>query len=115
MRSRRGAPSASNLDPIKTTHEAYTTYDYDSFTVATATTNYDCKAQESLFINVPVGLGVIIWSDQDVTVRFNDTAMPAISHEAVYSPHEWFDKLEITNIYITNNSGNTANIRIFLV
>lgn len=115
MKTRRGAPSANNLDPIKIAHEAYDTYDYDSFSVATATTNYDCKANETLFVNVPVALGAIIWSDQDITIRFNSTSMPAISHEAVYSPHEWFDKLEITNIYITNNSGATANIRIFLV
>ena len=115
MKSRRGAQSANNLDAIKVAQSTYDTYDYDSFTVADSTTNYDCKANESLFINVPVAEGVIIWSDQDITVRFNDTDMPAISHEAVYSPHEWFNKLEVTNIYITNASGATANIRIFIV
>jgi len=116
MRARRSAVSVNSLDPVKTAHEVYDTYDYASFTVATATTNYDCEAQQStLWLNVPIATGVIVWSDQDITVRFNNTTMPAISHEAVYSPHEWFDKLQVTNIYITNTSGNTANIRIFLV
>lgn len=114
-RSNRGSISASNLNPVKVSQDVYDTYDYDSFTVATATTDYDAKANETLFRNVPIGRGVIIWSDQDISIKFNSTSMPAISHEAVFSPHQWFDKLEIMNIYITNTSGNTANIRIFLV
>ena len=116
MRGRKGSQSANNLDSIKVAQETFDTYDYASFAVATATTDYDVDAQQSaLFKNVPVGYGVIIWSDVDISIKFNDTDMPAISHEAVYSPHEWFNKIEITNIYITNTSGSTANIRIFLV
>lgn len=116
MRGRRVAVAVDNLDPVKTAHEIYDTYDYASFTVANGTTNYDCDTQQSaLWKNVHIATGAIIWSDQDVTIRFNNTDMPAISHETVYSPHEWFDKLQITNIFITNTSGATANVRIFLV
>jgi hypothetical protein len=116
MKARRGAVSQSNLDPVKVANEVYDTYDYASFTVADSTTDYDCETQQSaLWKNVPIAVGVIIWSDQDITVKFNDTDMPGISHEAAYSPHEWFDKLQVTNIFITNASGSTANVRIFLV
>lgn len=116
MPNRRGAISNDHLDPVKISHEIFDTYDYVSFTVADGITNYDLKTQQSTaFKNVPKATGIIIWHDQDITIRFNSTAMPAITHEMVNSPHEWFDKLLITNVYITNASGSTANIKVFLV
>ena len=116
MRARRVAVHADHLDPIKTAHELYDTYDYASFTVADGVTNYDCDAQQSaLFKNAPQAFGIIIWADQDLTIRFNDTDMPGIVHEAIYAPHEWFDKLKISNVYITNASGSTANVKVFLI
>jgi len=116
MRARRVAVQANHLDPVKVAQEVYYTYDYAAFAVSTATTDYDCESNQSaLWNNLAIAMGVIIWSDQDVTIKFNDTTMPGISHEAVYAPHEWFNKLQVTNIYITNASGSTANIRIFLV
>lgn len=116
MLARRGAAHANSLDPVKTSHELYDTYDYASFTIATATTDYDVKANQSLlFKNVPKSSGIIIWADRDISIKFNDTSMPSISHEVVYSPHEWFDKILCTNLFITNVSGSIANIRIFIV
>ena len=107
---------ATPLDPINVVQQVGDTYDYDSFTVADGSTNTDiASTRTNMFKNVHRAWGCIIWSDQDITVRFNATGNPGITHEAVYSPHEWFDKLEITNIYITNSSGSTANIKIFLV
>ena len=116
MRSNRGARFADHLNPLKIANELYDTYDFASFTVATATTDYDVKANQSaLFKNAPRASGMIIWHDQTVTIKFNSTDMPGITHDVAYEPHNWFDKIEITNIYITNASGSTATIRIFLI
>jgi|SRR3990167_3948400 len=116
MKARRGATAGNGMDPLKVESEVYDTYDYATFTVANSTTNYDVKTNNStLFKNAPNARGVMIWSDKDITVRFNNTDLPAISHEAVYSPHQWFDKLQVTNIFVTNTSGDDAALRIFLV
>lgn len=116
-RGARGSRFSDNLNPLKTVNELYDEYDFvASFAVADSTTDYDVKTQQSTaFKNVPFAHGVIIWCDQDISIKFNDTDNPAIVHEAVYAPHEWFDKLKISNIYISNSSGNTANVKIFLV
>ena len=116
MRSNRGARFADQLNPVKDANEIYDTYDFASFIVADSTTDYDVKANQSaLFKNAPRASGVMIWHDQDISIKFNVDTMPAITHEAVNSPHEWFNKLEVTNIFITNASGSTVNIKIFLV
>lgn len=116
MRSRRGARFADHLDPIKTASELYDTYDYAEFTVADSTTDYDVKTnQATLFKNAPRASGMILWIDQDVSIKFNSVSMPAIDQDAVYAPFNWFDKLEITNIFITNASGATVNVKVFLV
>ena len=87
-----------------------------SFAVATATTDYDLDAQQSsAFSNVPKAWLVIIWTDQDISIKLNSTDNPSITIPAGESPFEFRDILAITNIYITNNSGNTANIKVMSV
>jgi len=116
MRSNRGARFADHLNPVKVASEIYDSYDFASFTVADSTTDYDVKAnQTALFKNASRASGMIIWIDQTVTIKFNSTSMPGITHDVAYEPYNWFDKIEITNIYITNASGSTVNVRIFLI
>jgi len=116
MKSLRGARFADHLSPVKVADDLYDTYDYAGFNVTTGTTDYDVKAnQTALFKNAARASGMILWSNYDVTIKFNATTMPGIPHSTDYEPHEWFNKLEITNIYITNASGSTAAIKIFLI
>ena len=111
----KGARFSDSLHPLKVADQLYDTYDWDEFTVANGTTNYDVSAQQSaMFSNVPRAWLAIIDSDQDVTIRFNSTDNPAINHEVIKAPWEWRNILEITNMYITNNSGSTVNIKVFL-
>ncbi len=93
------------------------TYDFvSSFAVATATTDYDLDAQQATaFNNVAKARTVVIWTDQDITVKLNATTNPAITIPAGESPFEFKNLIEITNIYITNVSGNTANIKVMLI
>lgn len=92
-----------------------TTYDAVSTTVAAAQTNRDMKANETaLFRNVDRARFLRLTTDQTITIRFNSTTMPGISMTSTESPRTWKrtdESLEITNIYITNASGSTANIK----
>jgi len=90
-------------------------YDWASFTVNTATTNYDVKANiAALFNNIPRAKGCVIQTDQAISIRFNNTAYPAIALATARQPGEWINKISINNIYITNASGSTATIAIML-
>lgn len=106
-----------NAFPLKTVDAVYDTYDFvNSFAVANATTDYDLKAQQSTaFKNVPKARLAIIWTDQDITIKFNATTNPAIAVPASESPFEFRNIIAVTNIYITNASGATANIKVMLV
>ena len=104
-------------EPVVVANRIDTVYDFvASFAVATATTDYDLDAQQSAaFSNVPKAWLVIIWTDQDISIKLNSTSNPSISIPAGESPFEFRDIIAITNIYISNSSGNTANIKVMLV
>lgn len=92
------------------------TYDYKSFTLNNGQTNYDVDSNQSaLFSNVKVAKNVVIFTDQEISVKFNNTAMPAISLPISRSPFQSPARfLEINNIYLTNASGSNATIEILL-
>lgn len=104
-------------EPLIVSDRIDTQYDFvASFTVANVTTDYDLDAQQSAaFSNVPKAWLAIIWTDQDISVKLNSTANPAISIGLGESPFELRNIIAVTNIYITNNSGSTANIKAMLV
>lgn len=108
---------AVGQEPIIVADRIDTKYDFvPSFAVATATTDYDLDVQQSAaFLNVPKAWLVIIWTDQDISVRLNSTPNPLIPVPAAESPFEFRNIIAVTNIYITNNSGSTANIKVMLV
>ena len=88
-------------------------YDSIEFTVANGQTNYDVKANETnAFANFQVYTTVNIRTDQDITIRFNATTNIAITIPKKDSPFEMDNLIEITNMYITNSSGSTANVKI---
>jgi len=103
--------------PIKVAEELYEIYDFvNSFTVATATTDYDLKTQQATaFKNISKAWLILIWTDQDISIKFNSTDNPAIVIPADQSPFEFRNIIQASNIYISNASGSTANIKVMLV
>ena len=93
-------------------------YDAVSTTVATGQTNRDMKANNAtLFANVSEANYCLITTDQTITIRFNDTSNPGIIMTSSESPKTWKrgeQWLKISNIYVTNASGSTANMKIEL-
>lgn len=93
-------------------------YDAVSTTVATGQTNRDMAANNAtLFANVTEANYCSITTDQTITVRFNSTSMPWIVITSSESPKKWTrweQGLKISNIYVTNASWSTANMKIEL-
>ena len=95
-----------------------TTYDAVSTTVVTGQTNRDMKANNAtLFANVDQARFVRITTDQTVTLRFNSTTNPWIIMTSSESPRKFTraeEGLIVTNIYVTNASWSTANMKFEL-
>lgn len=92
-------------------------YDFASFTLSTATTDYNIKTnQASLFVNIPIASKCFIWSNQNISFKFNNSNYTAIPLDVGNgeSPYEGKDIILVGNIYITNVSGSTASIKILL-
>ncbi len=92
-------------------------YNNAEFTVANATTNYDVASnQTNLFggstsvVAKPYFIRII--TDQTITVKLNSTSNDAITITSSMSPLVLDEVIEVRNIYITNNSGATANVKI---
>jgi hypothetical protein len=95
-----------------------TTYDAASFTVATAQTNRDIKANVTdLWKSFTDARFMRISTDQTITIRLNSTANAGIVMTSSESPREFTrsdEGLIITNLYVTNASGSTANMKVEL-
>ena len=95
-----------------------TTYDAVSTTVVTGQTNRDMKANNAtLFANVDQARFVRITTDQTVTLRFNSATNPWIIMTSSESPRKFTraeEGLIVTNIYVTNASWSTANMKFEL-
>ena len=95
-------------------------YDNHKFTLSTGQTNYDVSTNVSqLFDNVTVAKKVVIKTDQTITVRFNNVNLPVfeivVSGNKNESPFQLpKDYIDVTNIFITNASGETVNLEIML-
>lgn len=104
---------------IQTTNAKRSPY-YESieFNVNTGTTDYDVDTQQSTFLAVvgPAGVvgahptEVILRTNATISVKFNATTNHAITVTASDSPLSW--QGEVQNIFITNNSGGTAAVKI---
>lgn len=89
-------------------------YDNAEFSVATGTSNYDVKANQNLFGDGDVDLPYFtrITTDQTITIKLNSTGDDSITITSSMSPFVLDEIIEVRNVYITNNSGNTANVKI---
>jgi hypothetical protein len=115
-----GKPPRKNrpFEPIETLPQYDNIYDSVEFQLATGQTDYNVRTvQTSSFINAPRAHSLIIKTDQTITVKFNDNTNSShtISRGEGSLTITRNMGFEITNIFITNASGNTANIKIFLI
>ena len=88
-------------------------YDSVEFTVATGQTNRDIKTDNGGWVNVTTARHIMIRTDQEITVRFNAAVNDPITIGVLDSPF-YHDTLDVTNVFITNASGSTANVKIIL-
>lgn len=104
---------------IQTTNTKTSPY-YESieFNVTTGTTDYDVDTQQATFLSVvgPSGVTathpseIILRTNNTISVKFNSTSNMAITVTSTDSPLSW--RGEVQNIFITNNSGSTAAVKI---
>jgi len=89
------------------------TYDSAAFSVANGQTNRDIKANEaSTFNNVPVYRRLELRVDGTVTIRLSSTSNDGITIGVEDSPYVIPFDVEVTNLYVTNASGATVNIKL---
>ncbi len=95
-------------------------YNNAEFAVGNATTDYDVQANQTNLFNVTTSkTGYAAWyvriiTDQTVTIKLNKTTNDAITLTSSMSPFLIDEIVSVSNIFITNNSGNTANIKVFV-
>ncbi len=96
-------------------------YDYKEFTLTNGQSDYDVKTSVAeLFDNITVAKRIVIKSNKTITFKFNNSNLPSIemvvSGSTNESPFQLPDNfMDIVNIFISNASGDTATISIFLV
>lgn len=89
------------------------TYNYAKFTVADSTAGYDVKATATGSFGKQARVGYVrITTNQTIEVAFNSSSNYGIEVTSSESPFEVRD-LDISNIYISNNSGNVATVKVF--
>lgn len=95
--------------------KAQTKEEYESieFALADGSTDYDLDTQQATFKTV---LGnaihyVEVFSDRAISIKFNATTNHAITISA--NTLRIFDRQIIKNMYLTNNSGAEANVRLY--
>ena len=98
-------------------------YESIEFNLSDASTDYDLDANQSEFLAVfnqdtTGGKGrfpdyCIFRTNQTVSIKLNGTGNDAITITSTDSPFT-FERVEIQNMFITNASGSTAAIKIYL-
>lgn len=99
--------------PLKVENPINQDYESVEFTLANGITNYDLKTgQVTSFVTFPSWMACYIRTDVAISIRINKITNPAISIADYESPFQLKNDIEITNLYITNNSGAQASIKI---
>lgn len=98
--------------------EKSTVYDHTAFTVSTGTTDYDVATNNAGWLssikaqNGTAVCGKIrLVTDQTITVKANSASADGIVVTSSESPFV-IDDLAIKNIFISNASGSTANVKV---
>jgi hypothetical protein len=110
--------------------EISTKYENKEFQVATATTDYNVKSSQSAFVKLHspgIAKWVRIATDQEITVRFNTAHKTGGVYDAdgitIKAGAQYIREAKLigdvfhdctTNVFITNASGVTANITVYL-
>lgn len=93
-------------------------YDSVEFALTTGQTDYNVATnQATSFVNAPYAHSIVIRTDQTITVKFNastNTAITISRGEGSLTITRDMG-IEVTNIFITNSSGSTANIKVLMV
>lgn len=88
-------------------------YDNLEFTLATGISDYNVGANVAgAFSGCKVYTTINVRSDKDITVKLNAATNHGITVQA-NKPFELDNQVEIINLYISNSSGDTANIKVF--
>ena len=102
-------------EPILVKEYLPSVYDSMEFTLASGISNYDVKANVTgAYENLLVYTTINIRTDQNITIKLNSTSNRAVTVTSS-RPFVLDNLMEITNIYISNASGSTANIKIIAV
>lgn len=95
----------------------YNAYDSVEFTLATAQSDYNIKVNELTSFNaVPYAHCLMIRTNQTISIKLNSASNSAItidvSEGSLVITRD--TAIEITNIFVTNNSGSSAAVKILL-
>lgn len=104
---------------MQTTTKITPYYENIEFNVNTATTDYDLDVNQATFLSVfgpanSVGRfpsSVHIRTNNTISVKLNSTSNHAITIASTDSPFV-IEGVLITNVFITNNSGSTAAVKL---
>ena len=100
-----------------TLQERTHSWNYDSceFALPTGSTNYDVKINQSTtaFSNVDVATDVVIRTDQNITFKINASTNTTITLTSTEGQFNYMG-IRTSNLYLTNSSGSTANIKILM-
>lgn len=88
-------------------------YESVEFTLVTTTTDYDLDTEQVTFKAVIADpMYCRISTTQNITIRFNATTNHAISLNANTSTE--FDRQSFSNIFLSNSSGSSSTVRIYI-
>jgi len=105
----------SPFDSLKVKPPLGRLYDSIEFTLATGQSDYDVRANESnAFVSLKIYTTINIRTTEEITIKFNNSNNSGVTIPRT-RPFELDDLMEITDMFITNNSGSTASIKIIAV
>jgi hypothetical protein len=104
--------------PLITTEDYFDVYDSAEFDLITGQTDYNVGGNVAgAFSNVKYAHSVIIRTNQTVSIKLNSTANASITVSRAEGSITISRDLglEISNIFVTNASGNTAAVKILMI
>ena len=92
------------------------TYDWKSFSLANGASDYDVATEiAALFNNVPVAKNIVIFHNKEIGIKFNSTTMPKVTLPMSRSPFQSPQRfLMVKNIFLSNASGDSCTMEVFL-
>jgi hypothetical protein len=107
-----------NAEPIITTEDYFDVYDSAEFNLTNGQTDYNTGANVSgAFDKVKYAHAAIIRTNKTISIKLNSTSNASITISIAEGSLVISRALgiEISNIFVTNNSGATAAIKILLL